>query len=335
MLNRLALVTSYLMRRARVRGKPLTLTIESTAKCNLSCPMCLRQRIYFPPRNMELSLFRKIIDDGRDFLEFVVPYGTGEPLLNPEIYDMIAYCTRNGIPAGISTNGTLLSDKSSRRLIEAGLEYIIFAFDGATRETYETYRKGASFEKVRNNILNFLHVKKEMQSRIFCVVQMVALKKNIKEAKALIQMWNVEGIDDIRIKKDEVYNEGCAIPGSSLPRPSLRRPCYLLWRGPMYIHYDGTVFPCCYIYPEEAIGNIKKASLEEIWNSKKIVRLREAHIRGDLQDYKACQRCPAAKPRLPIALGSFLISTPSVLKAVPFFERMARIRNISVFETLK
>jgi radical SAM protein with 4Fe4S-binding SPASM domain len=335
MRNRLALATSYLMRRARVRGKPLTLTIGSTTKCNLFCPMCMRQRLHFPPQNMEISLFRKIIDDGRDFLEFVVPYGIGEPLLNPEIYDMISYCTRNGIPTGISTNGTVLSEKASRRLIEAGLEYIIFAFDGATRETYETYRKGASFEKVRNNILKFLQIKKEMQSRIFCIVQMVALKENIKEAKALIQMWNVEGIDDIRIKKDEVHNEGCAIEGSTLPRPSPRRPCYLLWRGPMYIHYDGTVLPCCYIYPEPVIGNIKTESLDEIWNSEKMVRLREAHIHGDLRDYKTCQNCPAARPHLPVALGSFLINTPRVLKAVPFFERMARIHNISVFETLK
>ena len=107
--NRLALMTSYLAKRAHVHGGPLTLTIESTAKCNLFCPMCARERFYFPPRNMELSTFRKIIDDGKDFLEFAVPYGTGEPLLNPEIYDMIAYCTRNSVPTGISTNGTVLS----------------------------------------------------------------------------------------------------------------------------------------------------------------------------------------------------------------------------------
>jgi MoaA/NifB/PqqE/SkfB family radical SAM enzyme len=88
--NRLALMHSYIARKTRVPGGPLTLTIESTTKCNLSCPMCLRQRIYFPPRNMEISLFRKIIDEGKDFLEFAVPYGVGEPLQNPEIFDMIA-----------------------------------------------------------------------------------------------------------------------------------------------------------------------------------------------------------------------------------------------------
>jgi len=335
MRNRLALAGSYLARKAHVLGNPLTLTIESTAKCNLFCPMCIRERIHFPARDMEFATFKKIIDEGRDFLEFVVPYGTGEPLLNPEIFDMIAYCRRQSIPTGISTNGTVLSEKASRRLIEAGLNSIIFAFDGATRETFETYRKGASFDEVRSNILRFLQIKKGMKSDIFCIVQMVALKENIKEAKALLRMWNVEGVDDVRIKKDEIHNEGSAIPGDNATRPPRRYPCYQLWRGPMYIHYDGTTFPCCYTYPEEAVGNIKRSTLEQIWNSDKMARLREAHVRGDLREYPACRNCPAARPRLPVTLASFLFNTHTVLKAVPFFERMAQIHNISVFETLK
>jgi radical SAM protein with 4Fe4S-binding SPASM domain len=333
--NRLALLKSYVLKRSNAPGGPLTLTIESTAKCNLFCPMCLRERVYFPPRNMEFSVFQKIIDEGRDFLEFAVPYGVGEPLLNPEIFDMIACCTRSGIPTGISTNATILSEESSRRLIEAGLGYIVFAFDGASREVFETYRKGADFDVVRQNILAFLRVKKAMRAKIFCIVQMVALKENRQESQALIRMWNREGIDEVRIKKDEVHNEGSAIPGDNSNRQQLRHPCYLLWRGPMYIHYDGTTFPCCYIFPDLAIGNIKRNTLKELWNSDKMVRLREAHIQGDLQDYRACLNCPAARPRLPIALGSFLVNTHTVLKTVPFFERLAQLRNLSVFETLK
>lgn len=333
--NRLGLMEAYVTGKAHVPGGPLTLTIESTTKCNLFCPMCLRQRIYFPPRNMEFSVFRKILDDAKDFLEFAVPYGVGEPLLNPEIFDMIAYCKKLGIPTGISTNATVLSEEYSRRLIEAGLDYITFAFEGTTREVFETYRKGADFDAVRNNILTFLRVKKALRSKIFCIVQMVALMENVKDGRALIRMWKLEGINDVRIKKDEVHNEGSAIPGANSTRPPRRHPCHQLWRGPMYIHYDGTTFPCCYTYPDEALGNIKKNTLRQIWNSEKIVRMREAHIRKDLRDYAACQNCPAARPRLPITLGSFLVDTRFVLKALPFFERMAQIHNISAFETLK
>ena len=333
--NRLGLLKSYLRREARVPGGPLTLAIESTARCNLFCPMCPRENIYFPPKDMDLGLFRKIIDEGKDTLEFAVPYGVGEPLLNSEIFDMIAYCKARGVPSGISTNATLLTEEAGRKLIAAGLDYIILAFDGATKATFEKYRKGAEFEKVRDNILAFLRVKKQLGSKIFCIIQMVRLDENRREIPDLIRMWRIEGIDEIRIKKDEVHNEGSAIPGDHQARPPMRHPCYLLWRGPMYIHYDGTVYPCCYIYPDQAVGNVKKNTLAEIWNSEKMVHLREAHIRGDLSDYKACQNCPAARPRLAVTLGSFLVNTHTVRRAIPFFERLAQLRNISVFETLK
>ncbi len=333
--NRLGLLQSYVFRKSRVAGGPLTLAIESTAKCNLFCPMCPRENIYFPPKDMEMPVFKKIIDEAKDHLEFAVPYGVGEPLLNGEIYDMLAYCRKAGVPTGISTNATILTEEASRRLIASGLDYIIFAVDGATAETYAKYRKGGDFEKVRRNIHGFLRVKKEMQAKIFCIVQMVRLKDNQHEIPDVIRMWRIEGIDEVRIKKDEVHNEGSAIPGDNNNRPPLRHPCYLLWRGPMYIHYDGTVFPCCYIYPDHPVGTVKKNSLKEIWNSDEMIRLREAHIRGKLDGYRACQNCPAARPRLPVTLGSFLINTHTVRKTIPFFERLAQIRNISVFETLK
>jgi len=333
--NRLGLLWAYLRRKAHVPGGPLTLAIESTAKCNLFCPMCPRENIYFPPKDMELAVFRKIIDETRDCLEFAVPYGVGEPLLNPEIYEMIAYCRKSGVPSGISTNATTLTADAARRLIEAGLDYIIFAFDGSTRETFEKYRKGADFEKVRNNIHTFLKVKKQLRSKVFCIIQMVRLRDNRAEIPELIRMWRIEGIDEIRIKKDEVHNEGSAIPGDNSARPPMKHPCYLLWRGPMYVHYDGTVYPCCYIYPDEPVGNVRRNTMKEIWNSKEMVALREAHLRGDLSNYQACRNCPAARPRLPVMLGSFLVNTHTVRRAIPFFERLAQLRNISVFETLK
>lgn len=295
----------------------------------------MREKVYFPPRDMDFALFKKIIDEGRDFLEFAVPYGAGEPLLNPRIFDMIACCTEAGIPTGISTNGTVLTEEYSRRLIDSGLSCLTFAFDSTRREVFERYRKGADFDKVRANILRFLEVKRSMRSRIFCSVQMVVLKDNRNEGREMIRMWKVRGIDAVRIKKDEVHNEGSAIPGDNPGRPPRRHPCYILWRGPMYIHYDGTVFPCCYTYPDQALGNVGRQSLESIWNSKPMMRLREAHIHGQLDEYPACVNCPAARPRFPAIVGSFLIDAGTVAKTVPFFERIAQLRNIPVFETLK
>lgn len=102
----------------------------------------------------------------------------------------------------------------------------------------------------------------------------------------------------------------------------------------MYIHNDGTFFPCCYSYPFEPIGNIKKNTITEIWNSEKIVRMREAHLRGESWKYEVCANCVAVRLPLPVTVGSFLIHAYTLRKILPFFERMAHFRNIPIFEKL-
>ena len=87
--NRISLLKSYVLKQSFVSGGPLSLAIESTTRCNLFCPMCRRATTYFPPRDMDFYLFKKIIDECADYLEFAVPYGAGEPLLNPELLDMM------------------------------------------------------------------------------------------------------------------------------------------------------------------------------------------------------------------------------------------------------
>ena len=131
--SRLGLLKSYVSRQPHVSGGPLSVTIESNAKRNLFCPMCPRETTYFPPRDMGLSLFKKIIGDGKDYLESAVPCGVSEPLLNPKLIEMISYCENAGIPTGICTNAATLTENMSQRLISSGLVYIIFAFGGATQ----------------------------------------------------------------------------------------------------------------------------------------------------------------------------------------------------------
>ena len=81
--------------------------------------------------------------------------GLGEPLLDSKIFDRIAYCEQHGVSTLLSTNGTLLDEKMSEKLLATPLAHITLSFDGASKETFETYRKGAKFEKVRENFVRF------------------------------------------------------------------------------------------------------------------------------------------------------------------------------------
>jgi MoaA/NifB/PqqE/SkfB family radical SAM enzyme len=102
--NRSRLLSGYLLRRSQVRGLPITLIVENTAKCNLKCPMCPREFGYYPPEDFDFRLFKAIIDEVRNCTELVFPWGGGEPLMNPDVYRMIRYCRDADIYTVVSTN---------------------------------------------------------------------------------------------------------------------------------------------------------------------------------------------------------------------------------------
>jgi radical SAM protein with 4Fe4S-binding SPASM domain len=329
--NRAAIFWSYVTRKTVVAGGPKYVLLEATGKCNLFCPMCPRELVHFEPIDIPMPLFSKVIEEARDFLEFTVPYGAGEPLLNKRIFEMIRFCRDRNIRIGLSTNGTLNNPERNRKLLESGLDYIIFAFDGATKESYEKYRKGAIFEETRDKIMEFLKMKREMKSKIFTIVQMVRLKDNANEVDDFRKMWGIPGVDQVRIKEDELQFDGVGIPRSPQV-PKRRNPCHYLWQGPVYIHHDGNVFPCCYMWRGEPLGNANQAAVKEIWNNEKMQKLRQAHLEGNVGAYPDCVRCHAPKPRLPVILGSFVINSLAVRKWIPVFEKLALLFKISIFE---
>ncbi len=66
-------------------------------------------------------------------------------------------------------------------MLDSPLEQITLSFDGAKKETFEFYRKGAKFEKVRDNFVRFARMKHERGSKLQVVVQMVRMEGNAGE----------------------------------------------------------------------------------------------------------------------------------------------------------
>ena len=328
--NRLHLLSSYLRRKIRVDSLPVSLIVETTSRCNLKCPMCPRQYSDYPAADMDPQLFEQIVDEVRGESGLIFPWGLGEPLMNPDIFSMIRYCSEAGLYTVVSTNATILTRERGRELIRSGLDNLIIAFDGTTPEIYEKYRVNASFEKVLLNILEFLELKKEMKSRMFVVMQMVRLPDNAHQVEDYYRMWDREGVDEVRIKEDEVIVEGVAFEGRA-ERKVRRNPCYLLWQGPVHIDYRGDFRPCCYMFRNEPGGNVREHSIKELWSSKAMQDLRRAHLDGDLSAYPDCSSCFAPNPRFPVIAGSFLVNPEALRKWIPKVEKMALLFRLPFF----
>jgi len=330
--NRLRLAADYLLGRDKLRGGPMHLTLESTNKCNLACPMCNRDLDPMPRGDMKMTMFRSIIDQCRKTLEFIWPFGEGEPLLHEDIYDMIAYARKADVRVEISTNATFLDETTNGRLLDSGVDNIILAFDGASPRSYEKYRAGARFDDVKGRIERFLETKLEKRSRARVILQMVLLRDNHSEAGMFRRMWKRPGVDVIRFKEDQLKYESLRAD-IYRPQPQMRRtPCYLLWRGPLFVRHDGTVTPCCRFQGKPPVGDLKHQTFDEIWNSEELRSLRRAHVSGDLSAYEPCRDCTIPRPTRLFTVGILLISPLFVSRLLPYIERLHLAGRLRAFQ---
>jgi radical SAM protein with 4Fe4S-binding SPASM domain len=318
--NRARLLWGYLTKRQKLSGLPVEYIVETTAKCNLYCPMCPRETHKQPKQDMADDIFKRLVSESGRSAEHMMLIGLGEPLMDPKIFDRIEYCERHGVSTLLSTNGTLLDERACERLLSTPLEHITLSFDGSTKESFEFYRKGARFEKVRDNFVRFARMKHERGSKLQIVVQMVRMERNAGEVDDFIRFWSsIPGVDQVRVKEDEtnlLQPEG-GHAGAS------RHPCHYLWRGPMYVKQSGEVYPCCQSYMLDGVpvGHIEKSSIEEIWNSDEMQRMRYLHTHDRAGEIDICKRCCTSIPHPLLVAGSLILHGKWVRKALPFVER--------------
>ena len=93
----------------------------------------------------------------------------------------------------------------------------------------------------------------------------------------------------------------------------------------MVARYNGDVYACYHHAANgEPVGSLKTQSLEEIWNSEKMVRLRTQHATGQAGLDPQCATCPAARPKLPFVLGAMALRGRTVRRLMPIAENIGR-----------
>jgi radical SAM protein with 4Fe4S-binding SPASM domain len=305
-----------------VGALPVEYIVETTAKCNLYCPMCPRETHKQPKEDMADQIFETLVRESGRTAEHMMLIGLGEPFMDRKIFDRIEYCERHNISTLLSTNGTFLDEKTADRLLRTPLEHITLSFDGATKESFEFYRKGAKFEKVRDNFVNFARMKHERRAKVQVVVQMVRMERNANEVEDFIRFWRaVPGIDQVRIKADET---NLLQPDAAHKPEDWKYPCHYLWRGPMYVKQSGDVYPCCqsYMLDGKPAGNIGTDSLEQIWNSGMMQKWRRYHAEGRAGELDVCSRCFTTIPHPALVAGSLILHGKTVRRFLPLVERL-------------
>ena len=177
--------------------------LRQLSVCDLACPHCYRQFIATPDKIMSKDLAFKIIEQASELNVPSMKFNwRGEPLLNPSLPEIIDYAKKNGVlETIINTNATKLNASNSEKIINSGLDLMIYSFDGGSKQSYEKMRPGRfkknNFDEIYENILNFNELKKKMKS-VFprTKIQMVLTEDTFKEQDKYFSLFK-DIVDDV------------------------------------------------------------------------------------------------------------------------------------------
>ena len=297
---------------------PKEVVFEVSTVCNLKCPLCENGAgmMHVRPQFMPLKDFRHIWDRLRESTASLNLTGLGESFLHPDIYDILDHVGREHY-LYIDTNGN--ADLDFDRIIDAGVDEIVFAADGIHQEMYERYRVGGRLDKVLDNIRGLAAAKaRRGAERPAVVFKYILFRHTEMHIEAAERLAGSLGADHFRVEASNFRpGFGPRLFKEFLPRrPEFHRMEYVNFAdnevgcgpgrnsrhcaevyGKLMVTVEGEVSPCCDILHEMSFGNLKRQDAASIWGSPayRDFRLKVLQNRWDVP---LCRVCSSLKPRL-------------------------------------
>ena len=269
---------------------------EVTDHCNASCVMCPRDKHEHGREHgiMNQALYEKSIDEVAALgARKVVLTGFGEPMLDKRLEDKVAYAHKKGLSTYFITNGSAMTPKRARKLMESGLSEMRVSFYGMRPETYNAVMQGLDFERTKKGILEFLRIRDEIGAHTRVQMSYLELDLNKGDEQPFREFWEPK-VNAIEIWKPHNFGDGRDYRHRDEDnKTSCGRP----ENGPLQIQWNGEVIPCCYDYNNQIIlGNAFEKPVLEILNDEKYRLLRYAHRMREFSIFPYCDQCDQLLP---------------------------------------
>lgn len=305
----------------KVFFQPISVDIEPTIFCNLNCVFCHNKELLRQKKIMMLEEFKRIMNNFPLAIRVNIQ-GMGEPLLNSEITEMISYAKSQKKFVTMTTNAMLLDEPMAEKIIASGLDRLIISLDSPSKECYEDVRRGANFERVVENIENFIKARKGvarpevviwmlgLESTVGGLVDMIRLVKRVGADKLVLQNqitgWGkkkwAEKAEELaaknaagaiaearRLASQEKVNFSVNNKYTTFKNDFAAR-CSWPWGG-VFVATDGSVVPCCLVADPsiKKMGNVLYDDFKDIWNNPDYIQLRNDLKEGNIPEF--CSRC--------------------------------------------
>lgn len=313
LLRKIFLSGAYLFPEISTFRLPRVIIAEATNTCMLKCPICpTAHAMRRKTGNMGMPTFRRLVDQ-IDWKIDKMDFGySGEPLMNPQIFEMISYAGKKAIPTGFDTNGMLI-ERFVEDIISSKLRSITVSLDGVSNESLTKYRVGSDFNKIASGLRKLCRRKQDLGLNFPVVTaQMVVMRQNEGEISDFVKLAGEAGVDRVYLKSlnlnmgswlSEKEIEGLAaryLPaneryrrynirgGKRLFKRGFLAPC-IFPLNDLVVFWNGDVGLCCLDFSgRHIVGNISQQSVKDMWRSKLYNRYRKIIFRRGLEICKEC-----------------------------------------------
>ncbi|MBF0298292.1 MAG: radical SAM protein [Oligoflexia bacterium] len=283
---------------------PCHFYVEPTNVCNHDCIMCVPKEQRGQPGFMDISMWKKIVDNmaSHEIMSPVTLIGRGEPLLHKDIVSIVDYGSRHNIPCYIITNGSLLDEKMTKSLLDAGVKKIQVSIHAHSSKSHEFITKKKNYEEIKKNVLRMTEIIKENGYRCHTSVMSCICEANKHEINDFIGYWNSK-VD--RCFVTELYSmQG----DSSLAKESMtaaqkymknkKHPGCTVPFFFLSIRWHGSINPCGYDWGEDmVVGNANDVDFDimKVFNNESMQNLRKCMFTSDFSFCKKynypCETC--------------------------------------------
>ncbi len=283
---------------------PLVVSWNVTLKCNFKCPHCYINATEKLPEELSTEEAKMLIDQIAEVSRPLLILSGGEPLLRPDLFEIIRYGKTKSFKIGVGSNGTLIDWETARRLKEAGVDTVSISLDSIHPEKHDGFRGVAgSWEKAVNAI------KALRANGIVIQVNTTVSWENYHEISQILDFCDKLGVENFHLfflvptgrgvkMKDispEMYESIMREVMKNMDRyrvkikftcaPQYMRIAHQTGASVRHIHAamrgciaglyycriypTGEVTPCPYLPIK--LGNIREKSFKEIWLTSKVL----------------------------------------------------------------
>jgi len=320
---------------------PAFIALDTLNVCNARCPFCPlfvgeaqfdRQRR--PAKVMDQGLFEKILTEVASWPQWpasIAFAANGETLQDPKILDRLLTLQRLGLGRTVTllTNAQFLTGPVARAILDADIYQLMIGFDGATKSTYEAHRVRCNYEKVLQQIKEFVALRDAAGSKTRVLLKFVRTAQNQRELEDAYAMFRV-----ILNPECDLFEDSLAIDWGDLPASDLgyyyhnkvkdlpRRSFCPTFDPSITIQPDGMVSACCWDYNLDVsrggLGNIAEMTVLDAYRGKARSAFRDALAKGGDMVPAKCQSCitlhetdPVPEAEIRLGADRIILRTPT------------------------